>query len=82
MSERTSIIVKIQEPNVIAFEVHHTHIASMIYNGIYTHFSIHNMPIDSIIEFRDKLNKAIQDELNRQVNEMGSMPNEVQKDVR
>jgi hypothetical protein len=39
------------------------------------HINIHNMPLDSIVAFRDSLDKAIEEETTRQLNEMGSIPN-------
>jgi hypothetical protein len=81
---KTTITAIIQnDPQVLQLQVKDTFITSMTYNGVYTHFSIHNMPLDSIVAFRDSLDKAIEEETTRQLNEIGSIPNvpESKKDL-
>lgn len=70
--------------NVFSITVKNVYMIESTNYGDHHTIAIYNMSIDSVIAFRDNLNKVIQNELDKQVNEAGNIPNvpEERKDLR
>lgn len=63
--------------DMLCLDVRNPDIMSMTnFTSYHTNITIHNVTIDQIIVFRDKLNVVIQDHLDKLVNKAGEVPNE------